>query len=221
MRLLSTDPDEPGVFAVGQVAYGIVALGQMATGVIAIGQVARGVIAIGQGAIGLIAVGQGAIGLYAGLAMLGIFGRGFPLPVVPKLPRPRQLPGTTDLSQVRMGYGDGWIEAELAPGPDQVPLLYPVHGGVGGEAPIADIRLAAKLRPKANAELAQTPKPRVVAHIKRVGDGLVCDRLLHVPIPLTETEGYQTKLAFRMAVLVALALVFWQIVWLPIAQMFQ
>jgi hypothetical protein len=77
MELLSTDPDRPGIFAVGQLAWGVFALGQLATGVIAVGQVARGVIAIGQGAVGLVAIGQGALGvLYAG-GMVAVGGRGF------------------------------------------------------------------------------------------------------------------------------------------------
>jgi thioredoxin reductase len=37
VRILSTDPDVPGIFAIGQVATGVFACGQMATGLIAIG----------------------------------------------------------------------------------------------------------------------------------------------------------------------------------------
>lgn len=114
MDLFSTDPDRPGVFAVGQIATGIFALGQMATGVIAIGQVARGVIAVGQGAVGFVAVGQGAIGvLYAG-GMMAVGGRGFGicLKVLPKVrisrhERPK-LPPLTELA----GFAEesrGWL----------------------------------------------------------------------------------------------------------------
>lgn len=77
MRLLSTNPDEPGVFAIGQVATGIFAFGQMATGVIAIGQLARGVVAVGQLAVGFVAVGQACYAPLWGGGMVGITGRGF------------------------------------------------------------------------------------------------------------------------------------------------
>ena len=87
MDIFSTDPDRPGIFAVGQIAYGVFALGQMATGVIAVGQVARGVIAVGQGAVGFVAIGQGAIGVVYGGGMLAVAGRGFGicLKMLPKL----------------------------------------------------------------------------------------------------------------------------------------
>ena len=85
MRLISTDPDEPGIFAFGQFAYGVVAIGQVATGIFTIGQLSIGVIAVGQGATGLIAVGQGAVGLLYAVAMVGVGARGFGgvLPLLP------------------------------------------------------------------------------------------------------------------------------------------
>jgi hypothetical protein len=58
MRLVSTDPNEPGIFAVGQLAVGIFALGQLSLGVVAVGQLARGVFAFGQLAVGVVAIGQ-------------------------------------------------------------------------------------------------------------------------------------------------------------------
>lgn len=120
MDLISTDPDRPGVFAVGQQAYGIFSLGQLSTGVIAVGQVARGVIAVGQGAVGVVAIGQGAIGvLYAG-GMMAVGGRGFGicLKVLPKITleryeRPR-LPPLTELSAYESGEREqGWLLVEL------------------------------------------------------------------------------------------------------------
>jgi len=213
MRLLSTDPGEPGVFAVGQEAYGVIAIGQFATGVIAIGQMARGVIAIGQVAVGLVVVGQLGFGLFAGIAMLGVFGRGFPIPLVPKLPRPRELPPTTELGHIRMGYGDGWVDAHLAMTLGGAPTL--AQSGVS----LDDVKLTARLIPLARAELRRYLAPKVVAHVRRVGDVLVCDRLLHVPVPLTETRNFWPLTAARMVVLVALAIGVWITIWPPIAAM--
>ena len=214
MRIWSVDPSEPAIIGVGQHAYGFIAIGQMATGVIAIGQGARGIIAIGQVAIGLFAVGQLAFGLFAGVAMLGVFGRGFPIPLVPKLPRPRELPPTGVLERIRMGYGDGWIDAELELAPAGVPRL--TRSG----AALTDIKLTAKLVPLAHAELRRYVAPKVIAHVRRVGHTLVCDRLLHVPVPLRETRNFETWMIVRMTALVVLACVVWWVVWPPIAAMF-
>ncbi len=214
MRIISVDPEEPGFFAVGQFAYGVIALGQMATGVIAVGQMARGVIAIGQVAVGLIAVGQLAFGLFAGVGMLGLFGRGFPIPLVPKLPRPRELPPTGDLGRVRMGYGDGWIDADLELTREGLPAL--TREGL----PVGDVKLAASLVPLARAELRRYEIPKVIAHVRRAGDTLVCDRLLHVPVPLTARRGFWTLTTIRMIALLALAIGVWLAIWPPIVGMF-
>jgi len=123
--LFSTDPDRPGVFAVGQIAYGVFALGQMATGVIAVGQVARGVIAIGQGAVGFIAIGQGAIGVFYTGGMLAVGSRGFGgvLQIMPKVTllkyeRPK-LPPLSPLAHFSKAER-GWLLAELKDGALQV-----------------------------------------------------------------------------------------------------
>ncbi|MGE0785345.1 MAG: hypothetical protein AB7S26_06640 [Sandaracinaceae bacterium] len=121
MRLFSTDPDVPGVFAVGQVAVGIFAFGQLAVGVVAIGQVARGVFALGQLAIGFVAVGQGALGvLYAG-GMGAIGGRGFglclkmlPKMVIDRFERPT-LPPVSSLAEA-LEKGRGWVVARIKEG---------------------------------------------------------------------------------------------------------
>lgn len=214
MRLISVEPEVPGFIAVGQFAYGVIALGQMATGVIAIGQMARGVIAIGQVAVGLVAIGQLGFGLFAGVAMLGVFGRGFPIPLVPKLPRPRELPPTTDLGRVRMGYGDGWIDADLELAGDGVPAL--TRDGL----PVGDVKLAARLVPLARAELRRYELPKVIAHIRRTGETLICDRLLHVPVPLTARRGFWALTTVRMGALLLLGIGVWLAVWPPIAAMF-
>lgn len=117
MRILSTDPDVPGVFAVGQIATGIFALGQMATGFVAVGQVARGVIVVGQGAIGIIAIGQGTVAVGWGVGMVAIVGRGYGL-VARLLPKYRpdrgkpELPPLSNLEEIRQTR-NGWIAARV------------------------------------------------------------------------------------------------------------
>lgn len=121
LEIISTDPDRPGIFAIGQVASGVFAFGQLSTGVIAIGQLARGVIAIGQGAVGIVAVGQGAIGvLYAG-GMIAAGGRGFGfcLEVLPKIRvskhvRPA-LPPLSSLAELQ-DLERGWLLVEVEGG---------------------------------------------------------------------------------------------------------
>lgn len=207
MRLFSTIPNDPAVVSVAQEAYGLFAFGQLATGVIAIGQMAHGVVAIGQVAVGLVAAGQGAVGVYAGVGMLGVFGRGFPIPLLPRLPRPRQLPATTDLGRIRMGYGDGWIAATLGTSPAGAPTLEQ-----SGRA-LADIKLSAKLVPRAQAEIDMYTAPEVIAHVRRVSDTLVVDRLLHVPLPLTRTKGFVGWTTVRLGVLLAMAIGVWFSLW--------
>jgi hypothetical protein len=119
VRIISTDPQHPGVFAFGQVAVGVIAFGQAALGVVAIGQLARGVFCLGQGAIGVVAVGQGAIGLWHGTGMLAIAGArgyGLALHLLPLLVRERapELPAETPLSALldRSASG-GWLRATL------------------------------------------------------------------------------------------------------------
>jgi hypothetical protein len=120
VEILSTDPDRPGIFAIGQEAYGIFALGQMATGVIAIGQVARGVIAIGQGAVGAVAIGQGALGIFYAGGMIAVGARGFGLCLkllpqfrLERFPRP-DLPPLTPFSEVKSGAAErAWVLARI------------------------------------------------------------------------------------------------------------
>jgi hypothetical protein len=123
MRIISTDPDQPGFFAVGQVAVGVIALGQSALGVIAIGQLARGVLCVGQGAVGIVAVGQGAIGLWHATAMLGLAGRtgsGLVLHLLPfrvKPPQANRLVATTTIEALLDGReSEGWVDCVLSNG---------------------------------------------------------------------------------------------------------
>lgn len=121
MRIFSTDPNEPGIFAIGQVAVGVFAFGQLSVGVIAIGQLARGVIAIGQVAVGFVAVGQGALGVLWAGGMGAVGGRGFglclkilPKIVLEKFERP-QLPPVGTVRDV-VEQGRGWVLARIKDG---------------------------------------------------------------------------------------------------------
>jgi hypothetical protein len=120
VRLVSTDPHHPGVFAFGQIAIGVFAFGQSALGVVAIGQLARGVFCLGQGAIGVFAVGQGAIGLWHGTGMIaaaGQSGYGVAIHLLPRLvsdPQP-ELPPTTDLrALLDRSASSGWLRASVS-----------------------------------------------------------------------------------------------------------
>ncbi len=120
MRLVSTDPDEPGFFAFGQVAVGVIAFGQLALGIVAIGQLARGIVCVGQGAVGVLAVGQGAIGLWHGTGMLAIAGRsgyGLSLHLLPHVVREPEpsLPVAIPLEALVDGRTrEGWVACLLA-----------------------------------------------------------------------------------------------------------
>lgn len=122
MRLVSTDPDQPGIFAFGQFAVGVIAVGQLALGVVAIGQVARGVFALGQAAVGVFAVGQGAIGLYHGtgmVALAGPRGYGLALHLLPRVLReePPLLPPAIAAAELLERRSErGWLHAKLLDG---------------------------------------------------------------------------------------------------------
>ncbi len=199
MRLFSFDPNEPGVFAVGQIAFGVFALGQAAAGVVA----------VGQGAVGLVALGQGGIGVYWGGGMLGVGARGFPIGLAPRYPVPTQLPTTTDLSQVTAGYGDGWVEAELGRANSGTPTLFM------GSMP-AGIRLRAGLVQAAEYELTKHGQARVVAHVRRIGEHLVCDRLFHVHVSPMEKPDFWRTLAIRTGLLTVIAVPIVQFILLPL-----
>lgn len=208
MRILSVG-DEPGVFAFGQFATGIIAVGQVATGVIAIGQVARGVVAAGQLGIGLFAAGQVCVGLY-GAAGIGIGGRGKGLvgSLVPTIEPAYDFPACTTLDDIRAGFGDGWIQAKLK-------QLEGGYVGLASETAVMPLKLAANLVVKARSELMRYGDAPVIAHVRRMGHALVCDRLMHVPTAMTTRPGFWVGLVFRVAVLIAIAVVVWTVALLP------
>lgn len=129
MQILSTDPNRPGIFAVGQEAVGVFALGQTALGVVAIGQLARGVFCVGQGAIGVLALGQGSIGLLHGTGMMGVAGSsgyGLVLHLLPKIVRepPPELPPTSAAEDLLdRSLANGWLDVAIRRGPNGATLV--------------------------------------------------------------------------------------------------
>ncbi len=213
MRLLSVD-DEPGVFAFGQFATGIIAVGQVATGVIAIGQLARGVVVVGQLGIGLFSAGQLSVGLF-GAAGIGIGGRGkgLVLPLVPTIEPPYEFPPCTTFEDVKAGFGDGWIAAKL----EQATGGYIGLKTDSGPLPV---KLACQLLTRARSELMRFGQASVIAHIRRMGDVLVCDRLMHVPTAGRRRPQFWIGLFFRMAMLGAVAVLVWTVALLPALRVF-
>jgi hypothetical protein len=126
VRILSTNPNEPGVFAVGQEAVGIFALGQLALGVVAVGQLSRGVVAVGQLSVGVFCIGQGAVGLFHGTGMLAIAGQqgfGLALHLLPRLVAepPPQLELPTPVASLLGGAASyGWIPMSIVATPGGV-----------------------------------------------------------------------------------------------------
>lgn len=208
MRLFSVG-DEPGFFAFGQFATGVIAVGQVATGVIAIGQLARGVVAVGQLGVGVFAAGQLCVGLFGGAGIgIGGRGKGLVLSLVPTVEPAYDFPPCTTFDDVRAGFGDGWIEASLG-------LREGGHVGIAVDAQPLPIKLAAQLVMKARSELMRLGNAPVVAHVRRMGDVFVCDRLMHVPTAMTTRPGFYIGLVLRMAVLIAIAVVVWVVALVP------
>ncbi len=151
MQLFSTNPQSPGIFAIGQEAVGVIAIGQGALGVVAIGQIARGIFCLGQGTIGVFCVGQGSVGLVHATGMLGIGGTSgygivlhlLPLRVAEPLPN---LPPTISIdSLVRREMSDGWIAASITLGPDREPTVV-IDGMLRVETSAIRERLASALQ---------------------------------------------------------------------------
>lgn len=208
MRILSVG-DEPGLFAFGQFATGVIAVGQVATGVIAIGQLARGVVAVGQLGIGLFAAGQLCCGLFGGAGIgIGGRGKGLVLKLVPTIEPAYEFPPCTTFDDIRAGFGDGWVDATLGPREGG-------HVGLAAAGRPLPIKLAAQLVMKARSELMRLGDAPVVAHVRRMGDVFVCDRLMHVPTPMTTRPGFYGGLVLRMAVLIAVAVLVWVLALVP------
>jgi len=205
MKLFDAGQHATGFIAVGQEATGFFALGQIATGVIAIGQVARGGIAIGQVAFGLVGWGQGGLGVFHAVGMLGAGGRGLGVVVrlVPSLGRPREMPPVTPLAAVAAGH-DGWLDAELAP---DLALSQ-----AGARLPV---KLDRRLQTRARALAAAGPH-RVLAHTRRIGPTLVCDRLAYEPPRPWHKPSFRIIAALQLAGLLVLGTAYAAVVGYPL-----
>jgi len=208
-QFLDVGQEATGVIAIGQVATGVIAIGQMATGVIAIGQVARGGLAIGMGAFGLVTLGMVSVGVISASGLgVGGSGRGLVVRLVPRLqPRRRLPPVTTEAAFEARTVSDGWV------------LLSARRDGGGvrlyeGERPLP-IKLASALLPAALA-YATSGGREALAHVTRVGDGLVCGRLMEVPASQLRSAGFWIWLIFGFMGLLVLSALFWMFVAVPV-----
>lgn len=202
MKFFDAGSEAKGFIAFGQQATGFLAVGQMATGFIAIGQLARGVIAIGQLGIGLVGWGQGGVGIFHAAGMLGVGGRrgiGGILQLVPTIGRPRVPPEPTSLSFVNAGT-PGWLELDLAR--DQSGLgLY--ENGIRTPIKLDRRTLAGGMRIAADGPV------HVWAHTKRVGQTLVCQRVVHVPQRAFQKKSFLPLAIVQVILLLVLGAVYW------------
>jgi hypothetical protein len=200
--------DEVGFISVGQHAVGVIALGQNAVGIIAIGQVARGVVAVGQLGVGVFTAGQLSLGI--GYAIMGVGGNGkVALRLVPRLEPPREYPPCTNFAAVQAGWGDGWVDADMAFEADETLALH----ADGQRLPV---KIAATLIPRAKVVMGTAAGSRVLAHIRRKETCFVADRLMSVPRPSQEREGFWTWLLVRTAFLILLACLVWVVALWPL-----
>jgi len=200
--------DEVGFISVGQHAVGVIALGQNAVGVIAIGQVARGVVAVGQLGVGIFTAGQLSLGV--GYAIMGVGGNGkIALRLVPRLEPPREYPPCTNFAAVQAGWGDGWVDADMHEEADGTLALY----ADGQRLPL---KIAAQLIPRAKVVMRTKAGNRVLAHVRRMETCFIADKLMSVPKPSQEREGFWTWLLVRTVFLIILACGVWVVALWPL-----
>jgi hypothetical protein len=202
MKFFDVGGQATGFIAIGQQATGFLAIGQMATGFIAIGQLARGVIAVGQLGVGLVGWGQGGVGVMHAIGMLGVGGRGMGivLPLVPSLGRARIPPQTTSLQVVHGTGRAGWVSASIAA--DAWGL-----GLYDGNA-----RLPVKLDRRVigkGAELCQHGPFPVYASVQRLGQTLVCDRIVYEPARPYKKREWWIIGAIQLCGLLVLGAIYW------------
>src|SRR5688572_4318540 len=201
MDFISVGQEARGFIAIGQHATGVFAFGQVATGVVAVGQLARGVFCLGQAALGFIGWGQLGLGVLHAVGMVGAGGRGFGLVVrlVPSLGKKRIPPQTTTLDHIYAG-APGWVELDL---------FYDGHGiGFGNQGQRLPIKLDRKLIGDANRLTTHGPV-HVWAYLKRVGQVVVCERIVHQPPRPYESKSWFTLGAFQFVGLLVLCCVWW------------
>ncbi len=200
-----------GVIAIGQVATGYVAIGQMATGVIAVGQLARGVFVVGQLAVGCCGVGMVGLGVFWMAALMGLGGRGkgIVLPLVPSLEPPRNFPATTLSSAVWHGQGAGWLAVLLRLEADGSVALYEQSQRLGA-------KLSCRVLGRARSACMASTACYAVAHVRRVGNLLVCDRLMNVPGRSTDRPHFWLWTVLGFVALIAVAIAVWEIALWPL-----
>jgi len=201
MDFISVGQEARGFIAIGQHATGVIAFGQVATGVVAVGQLARGVFCLGQAALGFIGWGQLGLGVLHAVGMVGAGGRGFGLVIrlVPSLGKKRIPPQTTTLDAIYAGQ-PGWIEVDL---------FYDNGGiGFGSQGQRLPIKLDRKLVGDASRLTAHGPV-HVWANLKRVGQVVVCERIVHQPPRPYESKSWFTLGAFQFVGLLVLCCVWW------------
>jgi hypothetical protein len=204
MEFISVGQHAVGFIAIGQEARGVFAFGQVATGVVAIGQLARGVFTLGQLAFGFIGWGQVGFGVLHAVGMLGAGGRGLGivLPLVPSVGKQREAPQTIELVQALAGE-PGWIEAEL---------FYDEHGlGLAARGHRLPVKFDRRLQGGANGLTVHGPRT-VWAFLRRIGPGIVCERLVHAPPRPFEKPGFYVLAAAQFVGLVILATTWWAVV---------
>lgn len=201
MDFISVGQEARGFIAIGQHATGVFAFGQIATGVIAIGQVARGCFALGQVALGFIGWGQAGFGVLHAVGMLGAGGRGFGivLRLVPALGKKRVPPPLSPPDRVYAGQ-PGWLELDLFHDGANLGL------GAGGQR--WPIKVHRQLIGDATRLTTQGPR-HVYAYVTKIGQILVCERILHEPPRPYEVPGWYTLGVVQFAGLLALACAWW------------
>lgn len=214
MKFFDVGQEAQGFIAIGQIATGVIAIGQMATGVIAIGQLARGVVCIGMVSFGLWSVGMLSIGAVWSTGMAGLGGRkgkGFILPLVPRLTPDLDLPAIVALEAVRSGLGQGWVRLKAAAG---------AQGQIDFRKAGRDVDLSLDrgLAIVAYRALAKSPHD-VLAHVRADGGALVCDRLMPVPPLPYEDATFWMKAAGQLIALTATAVAFWLLVGAPLSEL--
>jgi hypothetical protein len=204
MKFFDVGDQATGFIAIGQQATGFLAIGQMATGFIAIGQLARGVFAVGQLGIGLVGWGQGGVGVMHAIGMMGVGGRGFGivLPLVPSLGRARIPPQTIPLQQVQTTQ-PGWVSAYLA----QDAYGLALYEGSARLPVKLDRRVLQK-----GYELVREGPFAVFASVSRVGQSLVCDRVVFEPPRPFKKQQWWIVGAIQLCGLLILGAVYWVVV---------
>ena len=199
MRIVSTDPNEFGFIAIGQLAWGFIAIGQMARGVFVLGQLAVGVAGAGQCICCIWGVGQVGMGVAWFSGMIGVAGRGFGgvLRMVPGLDPPRLEPPAVSYGEA-VAVGGGHVRLQV------------VEDGYGPALADGGMVLPVKLTPAvAGALQANSARvPEVFAHLRREGQHVVCDELVEVP-GLRSTVGSMGLLAARAMGMMVLGIIWW------------